>query len=325
MIVQGPINGRPSDAPALQVTRRVVASVRAVWPRSEILVSTWRGADPTGLDCDRVVYSDDPGAVSHNDTTLKNVFNNLNRQIVSTRAGLSAATRRFAVKLRSDCVLEHATDFTLLDRAPRQADWSLLEKPVITLNLYTRHPLRRPVLFHVSDLFHAGLLTDLRTLWSAPLVEEPAFTRTIDPRSRPSLNAYPEIEYLMRCAAEQYIGEYLARTKCPRLRLVHHSDGNTEKLFLWLRVLANNFIILTAAEAGVAPPARLLDHQASWDLFQPADRAWLLNWTRPHVPVITRFFAASSFYSRQAEFGRRSLAARIVRRIGRRLNRARQD
>jgi hypothetical protein len=102
VVVQGPVVGGPSDAPERRRTQLALASVRAAYPACEIVFSTWKGAQTGGLIYDRLVLNDDPGAVSQNDTTLRDVFNNLNRQIVSTRNGLAATTRRHAIKLRSD-------------------------------------------------------------------------------------------------------------------------------------------------------------------------------------------------------------------------------
>ena len=295
VVVQGPVSGRPDDPPERQLTRRVLAQVRQLWPAAEIILSTWRGAVTEGLDFNELVTSDDPGAIPLNDHALQRTNNNLNRQIVSTRHGLARATRPYAVKLRTDCLLQRAIDFGELNHGPRHPKWSIFEKPVLTLNLHTVHPLRRPVLFFISDIFHAGLRSDLLSLWSIPLVEEPGFTRAIDPQHRPLVNAFPEGDYLMRCAPEQYVGEQLSRHLAPDLHLQHFSDGSPAQLFLWLRVLSSNFRLFTFDELALTPPAHIAANMRSFDLFQPADRAWLEKWTRPSVPTGARAFAALRF------------------------------
>jgi hypothetical protein len=281
-------------------------------PAAEIILSTWKNSAVSGLPYDHLVLNDDPGAITINDTDRSKTLNNLNRQLVSTRNGLACATRHYAVKLRSDCFLAKPLDFAVLDTHRRHQGWSVLEKPVLTLNICTRHPLRRPVLFHVSDLFHLGLRSDLQYLWSAPLVAEPAFTRSIDPQRRPAVNAYTEGDFLFRCAPEQYLGEFLARGKFPTIFLRHHSDGSTGSLLRWLRLLSNNFILQTPLEAGVSLPQHLAVHKGDWDIFQPADRAWLELWADKNLPIKVQYNAAKQFLSRRLDYRRPSLATSLM-------------
>ena len=319
VVVQGPVHGRPGDPPARRVTQRALSSVRAAWPDAEVILSTWRGTDVEGLDCDVVVTNDDPGAIPINDTDCRGTLNNLNRQLVSTRNGLARATRDYAVKLRSDCLLLRPLDFSAIAGRDRDPAWSVLEQPVLTVNLCTRHPLKRPVLFHVSDLFHFGRTRDLLKLWSPELVQEPGFTRTIDPGHRPAVNAYSEGDFLFRCAPEQYLGENLVRSKFPATRLRHHSDGSVRDLFRWLRILANNFVLQHPSAAGVEMPPHLAAHLNAWDIFQPEDFAWLENWKKPHVPLRVRYRAARRYLGRRLECRRNSPLTSVLQRFHRSL------
>ena len=92
IVVQGPI--MPYTANCLAGTRRVL-------PDSEIVLSTWKDSDVSGLDYDKVVFSDDPGGDKlflENDQLL----NNVNRQIISAYSGIKAATRKYVIKMRTD-------------------------------------------------------------------------------------------------------------------------------------------------------------------------------------------------------------------------------
>jgi hypothetical protein len=320
VIVQGPVHGRPADSPAEQLTRRVLASVRHVWPAGELILSTWIGADVTGLDCDCVVLNEDPGAVPLNDSSLKHIQNNLNRQIVSTRGGLARATRKYAVKLRTDCLLLRPPDFSSLPEQSRQREYQLLDARVIALNVVSIHPLRRPVLFHLSDLFHAGLASDLRTLWNIPLAAEPGFTRYLKSTNRPPIDANPGLEVFMRCSPEQYVIEQLVRRKFPDFSLRYQAEGSVESLFLWLRLLANNFQVLTPSQAGVELPERILSKNPTTDIFfQPTDEPWLTIWTRPNVSRHTRWLTAARFRLLQHSFRARSVMRTLRNRIVARL------
>ncbi len=306
IVIQGPVVGRPDDPPEQQITRRAITELREFWPGCEIVLSTWPGQPTIGLGCDLILENPDPGAVALNDGTQRHVLNNLNRQIVSTRNGLARATRPRAIKLRSDSRLSRPIDFSFLDRPHRDPDWCVLKQPVLALNFATRHPLRRPVLFHLSDIFFAGLRQDLETLWNIPLVEEPGFTRAIDPARRPAINAFPEADYRFRCAPEQYLGEQLARRKLPQLRLRHPADGSIGNLFAWLRLLGSNFAVQTATELGLVLPAHLARLENWWDLVRPGDQSWLGQWSSARVPLATRLFAASRFRLLQQAYYRSS-------------------
>ena len=87
---------------------RNVRKAKRVLPGAKIIVSTWKGAEiPSGLVVDDIVFSEDPGALPPLKLT-DDKPNNANRQLLSTQAGLAAVTTPYAVKLRSDCYLEHA-------------------------------------------------------------------------------------------------------------------------------------------------------------------------------------------------------------------------
>jgi hypothetical protein len=285
VVIQGPVHGLPSDPPDQQLTRLAVASVRQHMPGAEIIVSTWKGSATDHLGADLVVLNDDPGAVALADSGFFSTYkNNLNRQLVSTQAALRAACRRYAVKMRTDTLLVKPTPVAKLGAKEPTGPLRIFRGQVAALNVFTHNPLKRPVLFHLSDLFHAGLREDLLTLWELPLVPEPSFTRAIDPRRRPLVNVFAPYERLERAAPEQYLGESL----CRRL-------DDSIWLKFWLSVLASNFQVLTPDEAGIRIPERLAVSTQAWDLLQPEDRLWLREWAGPSVPPLTRLKTAGTF------------------------------
>ena len=88
VVVQGAISGKSTDPEHYQITKKVLQSIRKYLPGAEIILSTWKGSDVKGLDYDQLVESDDPGAVLLGEYNGVKAFNNLNRQIVSSKAGL---------------------------------------------------------------------------------------------------------------------------------------------------------------------------------------------------------------------------------------------
>lgn len=278
VVVQGPVHGRNVDNSGSHSTFSVIESLRKWMPNSEIILSTWAGADCTKLTPDVLVTSEDPGAVTLNDTTLAAQTNNLNRMIVSTVKGLERCTRPFVLKMRTDCLVVGVPPFDAIFEDQRISRWKLFESKVIVLNTFTRHPLKRPVLFHLSDLVHFGRINDVKRLWCIDLVKEPNFTRSIECIRRPRFNAYPEFDYLFRCAPEQYLAESLSKQFIPGVNLAHHSDGRTSWLIAWLHILAANFVIMTPSAANVQLPKRMTDCVENFDLFQQKDAAWLNQW-----------------------------------------------
>ncbi len=295
------------------MTYRVIQSVRRHYPLSEIILSTWKGSGGDRLGADVLIENDDPGAVPINPDcpNLRGTLNNMNRQIVSTRAGLSKATRRYAIKMRTDTLIESPLDIeSVVGRSPI-GNAAVFSKRVGVLNLYTRHPERRPILFFLSDLFHVGLLADLQLLWDVTPVEEPGFTRTIDPLRRPWINVLNPGLFLFRTSPEQYLGECLCRRLQPSLRLRHYSDGSNEWLYLWLSVLASNFTILRPQAAGLVLPHYIAEHGDAGDLVQPEDWKTLRHWSEARPSFSVRMGSQFRFNLNRFRYAR----AEVIRRM----------
>ena len=94
VVVQGPVVGKPDWPPSKRLTERCLASIRRHLPGAEIILSTWAGSPVDGLDFDRLVECQDPGGVLLHEHKGRKIFFNCSRQIVSTREGLRAATRK---------------------------------------------------------------------------------------------------------------------------------------------------------------------------------------------------------------------------------------
>ena len=100
-IIQGPIIQPSKNSPFSTVNS--INNLRHIFPKSEIIVSTWENTHINNIDYDHIVLSKDPGAISF---TKKGItYNNVNRQIVSTLAGLRVATRPYVVKMRGDILV----------------------------------------------------------------------------------------------------------------------------------------------------------------------------------------------------------------------------
>jgi hypothetical protein len=167
VVVQGPWN--PDQTP------QALASVRAHLPGAQIVLSVWKqGPDfpAHAVDADTVLLNADPGAVDlrgllHPDIEYRTATasSNFNRQADSTLAGLRLADRPYALKLRTDMVLEHA-GFLAYPELFRgiPAPMRVFGERIVTTNV--RCPQRSFAMF-VQDFCSFGRTEDMRLLWEA--------------------------------------------------------------------------------------------------------------------------------------------------------------
>ncbi len=103
-VVQGPVQASASRQQIAGITEQCLNSIRRFFPKSTIILSTWKGQPLDGLDYDQLLELDDPGAntVFYDGQPIK--LNN-NRQMYSTHMGLKAVQTPYAVKLRTDNLL----------------------------------------------------------------------------------------------------------------------------------------------------------------------------------------------------------------------------
>ena len=97
VVVQGAISDK--------FTKRVLVSIRKYLPKSEIILSTWKGSDVSGLSYDILIENEDPGAIILFPQWKQ--YHNLNRQIVSTQNGIAKASKKYILKIRTDIVLKN--------------------------------------------------------------------------------------------------------------------------------------------------------------------------------------------------------------------------
>lgn len=194
VVVQGPVRGKPGDPSKQCLTENTLRSLRRHLPGAQLILSTYVGSDTRGLDYDRLVESEDPGALPF----LRGVDrpNNANRQIVTTVAGLRAADRPYAMKFRSDMLMTHPGFLDHWGRYPARADeWRILGERVLTCTRYARNPRRRftalRMPFHPSDWFYFGRHEDVLDLFDLPLLPEPQTSLYYDTHPRPELDVDP--------------------------------------------------------------------------------------------------------------------------------------
>lgn len=161
IVVQGAISS---------ITNVCLNSLRDAFPCAEIILSTWAGSDVSYLKYDKLVLSKDPGSVFCDE--VSNIQNNVNRQLVSTKAGISVATGEYIIKTRTDIIFN---DNTLLNYFSKydDIDSPYFEQRLLICNWYTRNPRTFKTCFHPSDWIVFGKANDVRKYYQGtPLMTE---------------------------------------------------------------------------------------------------------------------------------------------------------
>ena len=260
-VLQGPVEraGRGRTA-------RACAAIRAHFPGAEIVISTWEGTDTTGLDCDVVVCSEDPGVVGPNTYNV-----NTNRQIVSSLAGVRAAERPLVAKVRSDILFTSDVLLRQWGRWEERADeLRLFDRRVLVPNIFARRPsYLSPYALHPSDWSYFGTREDLERLFDVPHMRRRDSTVKAPPT--PLSRLYYGLPELPSYTPEQWIWTQALRKVAPDTALQHVFDLRPDTLRRTELSFANNFAILdTYVQYGIwcpkyAAPNRLFEDRT---LFQ---------------------------------------------------------
>lgn len=225
VVMQGPVEWAHDPLSGLGVTLALYQNVRKLLPGAEVILSTWEGQKIDDFGFDKVVLSEDPGPQG---TWPSFVPNNINRQIVNTVAGLKAATRKYALKIRTDMVLKGVDFIEYFEKAaPLKVDKrNIFSRPIVTNNLTSRNSLEilkqlpnHPLPFHPSDHASFGLREDILALWDIPLQSDDDAYHFLD-MSQPNRFRLADLSKL---APEQYVLTSAIAKKTP-IDILHYAD-----------------------------------------------------------------------------------------------------
>jgi hypothetical protein len=226
---------------------RNIRLTRKVLPGARIILSTWAGAEiPPGLAVDAVVQSEDPGGLPPLKLDDKKP-NNINRQLVTTQAGLAAVETPYAAKLRTDCFLEHAG---FIDHYLEQRQLDRGRERLAACSFFTLDPtLFERLAYHISDWFQFGPTALLREYWSAePMSVKDA--RQYENQQHVSGSSLFECKFRARYAVEQHICMQFARARgytCPR----YINDVSDDVLADYRKFLAREVLLLDPWQIGL--------------------------------------------------------------------------
>lgn len=223
-----------------------ISSIRKYLPESTIILSTWKGADITNLKCDKILLNADPGG--YKDRFVKSFTNNTLRQLVSTQNGLKLVKTKYAIKMRSDLILESNKFLKYFNMFPcREPEYTFFNQRVILSSFFAKKYLYsngivQPVPFHISDWFAFGLSEDIRKLYNVELPQEPDSSWYLyeKPYTGSKVNL---LNASHQYAPEQYIAYKAFKSKFD-INFKHYMDYNEENIMMSERLMVNNFIIL---------------------------------------------------------------------------------
>ena len=193
IVLQGPaeLDGRPVAAIS-------AATARQAFPGAEIIVSCWeadRSSNAANV-ADKVEMSPDPGPQLHPNGVL-----NINRQLVSSRAGAAAATRPFVLKARSDLMFKNPRLWLAYQDCRRGFIDQHGREPILITNLTTVNPRHHARYLCLCDWLYLAPRETVIELFSAPPFPNEYLYYALDKR-----------EPLLRFNAEQWIAtNFLAR------------------------------------------------------------------------------------------------------------------
>ncbi|MDD9196684.1 WavE lipopolysaccharide synthesis family protein [Aliivibrio sp. S3MY1] len=228
-------------------TLDVLLSIRKNYPNAEVILSTWNGscipAEYLSL-CDQIVLSDDPGDGTYGKTPL-----NINRQIISSRAGLEKATRSYAIKTRTDLIFTSNTLAQFMGlNLERSPEFSVGNGHICVADFSTRsHVSGLKVPFWVCDFVYAGRREDVTTVFDVKLYLKHDFEYYLN-------NPKPEYMYrqsdVFQYTPETYFAYYYLK-QGRDIPFENSYDSNSVAMGLYCNLLVNNFIVLGEKQLGV--------------------------------------------------------------------------
>lgn len=254
--------------------RENLKHIRKILPGVKIFLSTWEDTYvPENLKFDKIIFSKDPGGlpgIKHKDIDK---VNNINRQIVTTYNGLKEVETRYAVKLRTDCRLEHAGFIDYFKKFGGKGQ-RILSTCFFTIDptMYEHMP------FHISDWFQFGTTEELRKYWNVELADE-QYAVWYQNNPYDISSGYFDKEFLAKFAVEQYIASKYAESfgyEIPKF----HNDIRQEVLDAHNKFLAEKVVILDPWQIGLDFPKY---HWAFGSKFASMNCIMFLDWYRNYV------------------------------------------
>lgn len=229
IVVQGAIS---------QYTQECLSSIRTNFPNAQIILSTWMNSDVEGLEYDKVIFSEDPGALIIDD--VSGTFNNINRQIISTKAGLDYVDRKYVLKTRTDIIWNNSNILRYFGEYDKHCKPKHFKNRILICNYYTRNPNILPLPFHISDWISFGLKEDIDLFYNINIQSDEEI-RWFKNNKKNQKKFYTNL--LAKYVPEQHICLNFIK-KFYDVNCSSFYDASKENIRLTEEILANDFVVL---------------------------------------------------------------------------------
>ncbi len=229
------------------LTTKCLASIRKYLLKATIILSTWEGSEITELTglYDDVILNKDPGSTPCT-TDENSKLNNVNRQIVSTFAGIKKVKTKYALKFRTDFILTGNKFLKYFDKHKGFTnEFKNVSKKILSCTIYAINPHNNniePFQMHPSDFAFFGLKDDLYNLFDIPLMTDGgSFFFQEEPMA--------DSKILYQYTPEQYIWVNFLKYK----GLKHLFDVNEQTIKDTEISFANNLVLLSPKQLNIKP------------------------------------------------------------------------
>ena len=240
VIVQGTVDEN--------ITSKCLKSVRKYLPDAEIVLASYIDTNTNDLDFDKLALVEDPGFYPYNKQANAKP-NNINRQIQTTLAGLKAAARKYAFKLRSDFIINGCGFIDFFNQFPKSdPEYKIFEEKLLSCTCFARNPRddKNNFAHHPSDIAFFGLRSDLLNLFNLPLMSKEDF----EYMERKGYN-------LSRFVPEQYLWISCLRKNGKIINCDNYLHINKLLVEETEHYFVSNFIFLDYEQFNLVPPKRL--------------------------------------------------------------------
>lgn len=239
-VIQGAIT---SDS----TTFNVIESIKGNFPGSKIILSTWEGTLVNNLNYDKLILSKDPGGIIVDDST--SLYNNVNRQIVSSIEGIKKVDTKYVIKTRTDIIFNSARILNYLSKYNKvSGKYNITKSRILVLSDTTYNPHRKYKMpYHICDFIYAGLTEDIYNVFNIDLMPVEYF-RWYENYVMPINSNYPTI--LSRYMPETYIW-YSFLKKNIFLDFKHSYDIDNNNIELSESIIGDILIIVSSFQVNV--------------------------------------------------------------------------
>lgn len=242
------IQGNPCgtrESPALY-TRKLSESIRKHLPEAEIIVSTWEDQNVEGIHWDKLQLSR-PVPMTYVIRPDEKLYpQTVNHQLITSRSGIQAASRKYVLKIRSDMILENDRILKMWNHyaeTPRiEGIQSCISRERIMVLPTYNHRRGMCFPYNVCDWLFFGSKEDILDLFHIPLMD-------LDALCVRNGEKYPRVEDNM--GAEQYIWIEYMKQKHVNSNLKGAMDTDEKELMLFEETIAQNLIMASARKLGV--------------------------------------------------------------------------